>query len=245
MAEGFQGFSDGALTFLLRLEKNNQREWFDPRKAEYDSLLREPMLQLVEALNQRLRKVAVDYVTEPKRAVMRIYRDVRFGKNKLPYKTNVAAIFHPGRLPKSQAAGLYCSVSPAGVDVAGGMYLPGPEQLLAVRQAIVSHRLRFTRLSSGAKLVRLMGELQGDSLQRMPKGFESVTNDAVRRKQFYFSTQLPATAAMSPRLVHEIEQRFEAVLPFVQFLNQAALAAMRGEAGEPDGDRPIRPVPMF
>ncbi len=93
MGEAFGGFSQKAMTFLRQLEKNNTREWFQPRKPVFEAELRGPMLRFVALLNEDLARFAVDHVTDPARAIYRIYRDTRFSKDKTPYKTHIGALF--------------------------------------------------------------------------------------------------------------------------------------------------------
>ena len=107
MPKSFAGFSPKAITFLRQLKKNNSRGWFTPRKEEFESLLKQPMLELTGIVADETRSFAVAYVMEPKRAVQRIYRDVRFSKGKSPYKTNISAMFWRKGLPKNLSAGFY------------------------------------------------------------------------------------------------------------------------------------------
>jgi uncharacterized protein (TIGR02453 family) len=113
-------FPAEALTFLKGLEKNNRREWFQPRKEIFDTKLKEPMLQFVEAINAELLKFAPEHITEPKKAVYRIYRDTRFSKDKTPYKTHLGAIFPRRGLGKDAGAGFYFHVSAKEVGIACG-----------------------------------------------------------------------------------------------------------------------------
>jgi uncharacterized protein (TIGR02453 family) len=92
----FIGFPPEALTFLRGLTRNNQREWFQPRKEIFETRVKEPMLALCDALNGEFAKFAPDYINDPKKAVFRIYRDTRFSHDKTPYKTHIAAIARGG-----------------------------------------------------------------------------------------------------------------------------------------------------
>ena len=107
----FPGFSPEALKFLRGLERNNRREWFQPRKETFETLVKAPMTQLVEAVNAELLRFAPDHITDPKKSVYRIYRDTRFSADKTPYKTHIAAIFPPRGLEKHASAGFYFHVS--------------------------------------------------------------------------------------------------------------------------------------
>lgn len=136
MATRFPGFPPEALRFLRALKRNNRREWFQPRKEQFESLVKAPMLALVAELNADLMKFAPEYVTDPKKSVFRIYRDVRFSSDKRPYKTNIAASFHRRGV---EGGGLYFSVSADEVEVAAGIYHPSREVTLAVRQHVAEN----------------------------------------------------------------------------------------------------------
>jgi uncharacterized protein (TIGR02453 family) len=245
MATKFTGFPPQALSFFRQLARNNRRDWFQPRKGLYDEHVRGPMLELVELINDDLRGFAADHVTEPARAVYRIYRDTRFSKDKTPYKTHVAAIFPRPGLPRHAGAGFYFSISHTGVEVAGGMYMPGPQELAAVRQVLARDEKAFRRLTASPALRRLMGELQGTSLARVPRGHDpdDPAADLLRRKQLYFGKELPSDVALSPSLRREVSARFKAMAPVVHYLNAVVLQAMRSEEG--DAEVPVRPAPMF
>ena len=105
MSAGFPGFPPEAMTFLRGLARNNRREWFLPRKEVFEECVRAPMIRLVEALNAAMADFAPAYVTDPHKAVFRIYRDVRFSADKTPYKTHIAAAFSRRGMVKHGAAG--------------------------------------------------------------------------------------------------------------------------------------------
>ncbi len=132
-------FPPEAITFLKGLEKNNTREWFQPRKEIFDTKLKGRMLEFVEEINAELLKFAPEHITEPKKSVYRIYRDTRFSKDKTPYKTHLAAIFPRRGLGKDAGAGYYFHVSAKEVGIACGAYMPGPEQLLKIRHFIAEN----------------------------------------------------------------------------------------------------------
>lgn len=246
MPAAFPGFPRQALTFLRQLERNNARDWFQPRKEQFEEHCRGPMLRLVELVCDDLRSFAADHVIEPKRAVYRIYRDTRFSKDKTPYKTHVAAMFPRRGLGKNNAAGFYFHVSPKGCEIAGGMYMPGPEELAAVRSAIAADPDGFRELAEDKRRVKAVGPLLGEKLARVPKGFEPdhPAGDYLRMKQWYFDATLRADAACKPTFRREVVKRFEAMTPFVNWINEAVLKAARDEDGEVDAI-PRRPEPMF
>ena len=100
----FPGFPAEGLEFLRKLAKNNKREWFQPRKEIFEAKVKQPMIELVEAVNAELLKFAPDHINDPKKAVYRIYRDTRFSADKTPYKTHIAAVFPPRGRPREASA---------------------------------------------------------------------------------------------------------------------------------------------
>src|SRR6202050_55738 len=130
---GFPGFPEEGMRFFRSLARNNRREWFQPRKPVYDERVKAPMAELVGALSAEMMRFAPDHAADPAKAIYRIYRDTRFSKDKTPYKTHIAAIFPRRGLEKHASASFYFSVSPKEIEVAAGVYMPGPDELLAIR----------------------------------------------------------------------------------------------------------------
>jgi uncharacterized protein (TIGR02453 family) len=228
----FDGFPAEGMKFFRALKRNNRREWFQPRKHIFDEQVRAPMVALVEALNAEMIGFAPAYVGDPEKAIYRIYRDTRFSADKTPYKTHIAAIFPRRGLEKHAGASLYFSVSPEEVEVAGGIYMPGPEQLRAVRLHLLDHHQEFRRVTGSRSLRALMGELQGEQLSRVPKGFpaDHPAADLVRYKQWLLYVMLDPALATSPKLLEEIVRRFRAMVPFQEFLNAPLVARRRTAA---------------
>jgi uncharacterized protein (TIGR02453 family) len=221
----FPGFPAEALKFFRDLQKNNNREWFQPRKELFEAKVKAPMIALVEAINVEFAKFAPEYITDPKKAVYRIYRDIRFSADKTPYKTHIAASFsrHSGAKEGSgghgSSAGYFFSVGPKEVGIAGGVYEPSPEQLFAVRTWLAENHAEFCKLCRPAE--KLMGEMHGESLTRMPKGFptEHAAADLMKRKRWIYWAALDAKVATSPKILPELIKRFKAMLPMMEALN--------------------------
>jgi uncharacterized protein (TIGR02453 family) len=221
------------MKFLRSLKRNNRREWFQPRKPVYEELVRRPMIELVEAVNAALAEFAPAYINEPEAAIYRFYRDTRFSPDKTPYKTHTAAIFPRRGMRKHTGAGLYFSVSPEEIEVAGGVYMPAADELRAIRMHLLEHASEFRRLLRKRRLRALMGELEGDQLSRVPKGFpaEHPASDLVRYKQWLLYVVLDPPLATTPKLLPEIVSRFRVLAPLMEFLN-APLAPARRPAGD-------------
>jgi len=224
----FPGFPPEGIQFFRGLARNNNRDWFQPRKAIFDEKVKGPMHELVAALNASLLGYAPDYVTDPAAAVYRFYRDTRFSKDKSPYKQQIAASFRRRGLPRHDGASFYFSVSHKEVAVGGGIYMPMPETLLAVRNHIAARHDEFRRIAENRTVRKLLGEVQGEQLSRTPKGFPCghPADDLLRRKQFLLYVELPPDSATTSRLFREIDSRFRAMTPFLEFLN-APLAPKR------------------
>lgn len=223
MKPGFAGFPKEGLAFFKQLKKNNNRDWFQPRKEIFDRSLKAPMEELVEAINARLVAFAPQFLTEPKKAIYRIYRDTRFSNDKTPYKTHLAASFNRAGMDRHISAGYYFSVGADQIEVAAGIYMPGPDELRAVREFLMENHERMHALCANKTLVKLVGPLRGDQLTRTPKGFPvgHVADDLIRRKQYYFyDTRLDADLAATPKILAEVVKRFEALAPFVDFMNE-------------------------
>ena len=212
-------FPSEALTFLRGLARNNDREWFQPRKEIFETKLKVPMMELIEEVNAELMDFAPEHVTDPKKALYRIYRDTRFSADKTPYKTHLAAIFPRSGMEKHAGAGFYFHLSPKVVGIAAGLYGPGPDELRAVRTMISERHEEFRKLIKGPE--KVMGKLTGSSVSRMPKGFdpESPAADLLKMKQWLYWVELDSKIATTPKLKGELVKRFRAAAPVLQMLN--------------------------
>jgi uncharacterized protein (TIGR02453 family) len=216
----FQGFDKEAIGFLKRLKKNNRREWFQPRKEEYEELLKTPMTLLVADLAECFRKTAPEIRFTP-RSVLRIYRDTRFSKDKTPYKTHIAASFSMSGAHKTMdAPGLYVHVAPDEVFIGGGLYMPNPKQLTRIRYAIEQKSDQFLDLIENRSFKREFGGLQGDTLKRAPKGYlpDHPMIEHLKRKQFFVGRQLAVKDCMSPSFVKKVEDSYAKMLPLARWL---------------------------
>jgi uncharacterized protein (TIGR02453 family) len=229
---GFAGFPKEALTFFGDLKKNNNKEWFEPRKETFETKVKAPMVALVGEINALLAKIAPDHVADPKKAIYRLYRDTRFSKDKTPYKTHIAANFSHRLLDKHAGAGFYCAVSHQSVDFGGGVYMPGPEQVLALRNLLAERHEEFGRLTGAKGFRMLLGDVKGDRLARSPKGFPAnhPADDLLRHKQWYWYVELEPELALTPKLLPELTRRFQALLPAIEFLNGPLLVHQKKEA---------------
>jgi uncharacterized protein (TIGR02453 family) len=219
-------FTRKTLAFLRALKRNNDRDWFRARKAEYEQHVRGPMVALLDRLARDLPGVAPDLVSDPRVCLFRIYRDTRFSSDKRPLKTNVAAHFPSRKFPKGEGAGLYLEVAPQWVWIGGGIYMPSSSELNAIRAAIAADHRRFRRVVTAPAFRRAVGELSGEQLTRVPRGYvkDHPAADYLRHRQFIGGREYPADFAVSPRFYSELLTVFRGIAPLVGFLNDAIVS---------------------
>lgn len=218
----FDGLPKEGIDFLRKLKKNNNREWFTRHKSEYEEQLKLPMQSLIAALRGPISKIAPEIEVNPKKSMFRIHRDTRFSKNKEPYKTNVAAIFHP-RGHWQQSAGYYLHIEPGEIFLGGGIYMPESDRLKKIRAGIASRGDEFLRIVHSASFKKVFGAVEGERLQRVPTGYpaDHPMGEWLKYKSLYTSTTLPESACYSADFVKKIVSAYKEMVPFVRFLNEA------------------------
>ena len=226
---GHACFTEESMKFLRGLARHNDREWFNARKPVYERALKDPTLAVIASVNKALAGFAPEHVRPPQKAMMRIYRDTRFSKEKIPYKTHMAAWWACEGLEKTSGGGFYLQVSPQEVLVAAGCYMPERDQLLAIRRYLLDHHREFRALLADKKLARLATPFEGLSLTRAPKGFpaEHPALDLFVRRQWGVSASLPAGLALESGLVKAVAERFRAMAPLVAFLNRPLVGTVK------------------
>lgn len=224
----FTGFRPAAFRFLRQLKRNNRREWFQAHRQEYDDELRAPVGALLEELDVRLATLAPELVADPKGALFRIHRDVRFSKDKSPYKTHVAFWVNHRDLGRSAAtvvhggAGLYFHLEPGQSILAGGMWMPPRPALLRIRDALVEDRAGFERTLR--TLRPRFGSLSTEAvLQRLPRGYPDghPAGRWLRYKSFTVSRRVADADLRRADLPDRLARDYRVLIPFVRWLNKA------------------------
>lgn len=215
-------FSAASLAFLRALKRNNDREWFRARKDQYDAVLKGPMLEVIARLAEDFRGFAPDLQANPA-SIFRIYRDTRFSDDKTPLKTQISAVFPSKQLPKHHGSGLYFEVTPKWVWAGGGLYAPDTSELQAVREHIAANLRKFRAIVEAPSFKRVVGALEGERLQRIPRGFaaDHPAAEYLKFRQFIGGREHPAEFATSPRFYAGLLETFKTVAPLVGFLNDA------------------------
>lgn len=218
----FTGFPPECVTFLRKLKKNNNREWFNVHKSEYEDFVKLPMQSFIASMKQSFLKIAPEIDADPKHSMFRIYRDTRFSKNKLPYKTHVAAVFHPkGRWQGS--AGFYVHIEPGAVYAGGGIYMPDSNQLKLIRKSIDERSDEFLSIVESGTFKKKFKSLEGEKLQRAPLGFpvDHPMIEWLKYKSFFTGVELKEQECYSPEFVDRITKIYRDLLSLIRFLNEA------------------------
>lgn len=230
VAPAFAGFRPEAIQFLAELAENNDRAWFQPRKAEYERLLKEPMEALVAALAERFEARRIPLRADPRKSIFRIYRDTRFAKDKSPYKTNIGASFPwaEGGTPDEGAHGNggYFHFQPGEMYIGGGMWMAERPRMEAFRRAVVEDEARVAAALEDPGFLRMFEPVHPhDTLKRVPPGYPADHPRAewLRYKDIVFGRRLSDDEVLSPTLPDLMADAYEAALPVFRFL-----ATLRG-----------------
>lgn len=220
-------FTPRTLTFLRGLKRHNDRAWFAEHRDAYERDVRRPMIALVERLAPDLRAFAPDLVASPRASLYRIYRDTRFSASKAPFKTQVGAIFPHRDLSRHRGASLYLEIGPDGAMAVGGVYMPEPQDVLALREHLAANYVRFRTLVESPTFKRTVGAVYGDSLKRVPRGYppDHPAAEYLKLKQFIFGKDYPAAFAVSPAFYGTIVRQFQRMAPLIALLNEPLVAA--------------------
>jgi uncharacterized protein (TIGR02453 family) len=222
----FEGFPKDFLAFFRELAKNNDREWFEANRSRYENSVKEPTRSFIAAMDLPLGRFADCFVADPRPqggSMIRIHRDTRFSRDKTPYKENGACQFRHMAGKDAHAPGFYVHLSPEEVFYGGGLWLPPPDALRAVREAIVADPQRWKEVTRAPAFRRRFGGVEGDGLQRPPKGFDPEHEfvEDLKRKSFFALETVKPEEILSKEFVRRVAKSFEALGPFMRFLTDA------------------------
>jgi uncharacterized protein (TIGR02453 family) len=211
------------LQFLKQVSENNNRDWFAEHKAEYEAA-RADVLAFTALLIPELAAIdkAFPKDTQAKSCVLRIYRDVRFSKDKLPYKTNFG-IFFAVNGKSGTEPGYYINLQPANCFFAAGYWMPDAVSLKSIREEIDYNADEFLGIIQAKTFTDLFELSKEDTLKTSPKGYPSdhPLIDILKLKSFNGIYHLPDTAFFKPSIVNKLKTAFESIYPFILFLRTA------------------------
>ncbi len=208
------------LDFLKKLKKNNNREWFAKNKSLYENAKNDFDVFVFELINDIAEFDDNISGLEPKDCTFRIYKDVRFSKDKTPYKTGMGASINKGGR-KSQNPGYYFHFEPGSCFLAGGSYNPMPDKLLALRKKIFNNTKEFEKIIKNKDFVKLFKSIRGEKLKTVPKGFpkEHPAAEYLKYKSFIVYQGVKDEKALSKNMVDYSVKVFNAMKPFIDFLS--------------------------
>ncbi len=226
----FTGFRPEAIEFLADLAQNNDRGWFQPRKADYERLLKEPMEDFVAALAERFAAHRLPLQADPKTSIFRIYRDTRFAKDKSPYKTHMGASFPWVEESGGDASishtehrnGAYFHLQPGENFAGGGMWHASKPLLDAFRQSILDDEQRVRDALEDPAFIAEFGPVEShDTLKRVPPGFppDHPMADMLRYKDIVFGRRLSDDEVYSPGLPDILARAYATATPVFRFLS--------------------------
>lgn len=225
MSTTFTGFSPTLLEFLAKLKENNDRDWFNARKDQYEADVRGPALDFIRAVGDDLEQISPHFLADARKSggsMMRPYRDVRFSKDKSPYKTNVGIQFRHEEGKDAHAPGFYVHIAGDDLFMGAGIWSPKTPILTQIRQKIVDEDERFLSILDHPDF-KDTWDLGGTSLKRAPKGFDPdhPLIEHLRLKSFIAVRNFTKKELHSSDFLESTLRHFVASRDFVEFLCEA------------------------
>ena len=223
--------STDTFSFLKKLGKNNDRDWFNKNKKDYIKA-HENVIALADSLLSELKKHDNIETVSGKNALMRIYRDTRFSKDKTPYKTHFAGSFK--RATKKLRGGYYFSISPGNTLVAGGFYGPEPQDLATIRQDIDYNHKEWKKMLSNKKLKGTFGNLVGEKVGSAPRGYskDHPAIELLKHKQFFFIKNFSDKEVLKPGFYKEMNKAFKDLRIFFDYMSDVLGSNLNGESDQ-------------
>ena len=218
-------FRRKTLTFLKALEQNNNRDWFAQNKQRYEDEVRVPAFEYIESMGQHLAKISPHFVVSTKKvggSLMRVHKDIRFSKDKIPYKTNIGIQFRHARGKDVHAPGFYLHIEPKEVFIGAGIWRPDSSTLKNVRTLIDEYPQEWKKLSK--KMTGKDGfEFGGASLKNPPRGFDKTHPliEDLKRKDFIAVQNLKVSSVHEKDFQKHTAKLFKAASPLVKFICDA------------------------
>ena len=206
------------LDFFKDIKENNNKPWFEQNKPRYE-VAKANYLRFIEELLVEIRKIEPIYEKDLKKYASRIYRDVRFSKDKSPYKNNISSLIE--RAPDYKKCPFYLHIQPGESFIGGGIYQPEPDLLNRVRQEIDYNGSEFNSILNKKSFVDLFGKLSGDTLVRPPKGYDANNPniELLKLKQYIVSKNFSDEVVTSKHFISELCTCYEEALPFFYFFD--------------------------
>lgn len=217
------------LQFLKELKQNNNRDWFEENKKRYQSS-HEEVANFAEAVLQELNKFDSIETISGKKSLFRIYKDIRFSKDKTPYKTNRSGSYR--RAGEDRRGGYYFSIEPGNTMIGGGFYQPNSDDLLHIRKQIELDATPLRKVIQSKKFKDYFGELLGEQVKTAPRGFEKndPNIDLLRHKSFYIMHPFTDKEVLSADFSQKVAEGYKNVLPFFDAMTSYLTTNLNGES---------------
>ena len=216
-------FTQDLLDFFIELAPNNNKDWFDENRKRYEKSVKDPFKAFVTHLISKLSKINPEFKgLEAKDCIFRINRDIRFSKDKQPYKLQVSAVITPGGKKDKTGNGVYFEIGPERLRVYGGIYEIEKEDLLELRIGISENLDEFKKLYSNPKFVKMYGELRGAKNKILPKDLKEfgASEPLIFNKQFYFFREFTPETILFDNLDEIILSCYQVGKPIQDFFNK-------------------------
>lgn len=213
-------FTNDFNAFFKDLAKNNNKEWFDANRKRYESIVKKPFEAFVGEAIKRIARHDKAIAIEPKEAIFRINKDIRFSKDKTPYKLETSAIISPAGRKDHSVPGIYFALGPEAVKIYGGCYQPEKDQLEKIRTAIVRDPKGFRKVVEAKPFVSTFGSVQGEANKVLPAEFKEAAKKEplIANKQFYVGVDRPAKLVADAKLMDVLMDHYLAMCPFNAWL---------------------------
>lgn len=216
-------FSNDYNKFFKELAANNHKEWFDQNRNRYEKQVKAPFARFVEDLINSIAKDDKTVKIGPKEAIFRVNRDIRFSKDKTPYKTRMSAIVSRGGRKDMVSPGIYFELGPEHVVIYGGVYMPDKTKLQQIREHIAAHPQAFDKAINHKDFKKFFGKLHGEQSKVIPKELKAAAQKQpfIYNKQFYHYAKLPAKTVTDKNLLKIFMDHYYAAKPLKQFFEKA------------------------
>jgi len=222
----FNGFPQDLFDFLGELSKNNNREWFNANKDRYRESVVEPVTMFIIGMGKHLPEISKGFIADPRPSggsMFRIYRDIRFSKDKRPYKENIGCQFRHVAGKDAHAPGFYVHIEPGNILVGGGIWTPPAAVLDKIRSAIAGNPKAWEKVITCKKMKQGFFDIKGESLKRAPAGYDPnhpFIKD-LKRKSFFWMHSVKPSLATKPEFVEITHDAFKGVSPLMRFITDS------------------------
>lgn len=216
-------FTEEYHKFFKGLSKNNTKEWFDKNRKIYDQYVKEPFRGFVEEMIVRIHADNPDVLINASEAMFRINRDIRFSKDKTPYKTHMSAVISPGGRKGKDDPGFYFQIGVDGIRIYSGIHLPEKEKLEKVRRAIANNLDEFAKIIKDKKFLSKFSNVLGDQHKRIPPEFKDAfeKQPLIANKNFYVMATMDSSFITKDKLSEILMEYYFAVKPLLVFFTEA------------------------